>query len=461
MAWIEDLDQAITARAKKDSIAIFDGKNQHSWVELKSLIQKTQEKFQEVGIKPGDCVFLKMEEFSFHVISSFLALCLQKCVIVPVRVPKEDTDRIEKLSGQIIPKNIIEIYNGKVEILPYQGEPESNHMGDSAANLVDQLSGAGIVFASSGTTGTPKLILQDVNKLFNRYKIRPRCGRNKSALLLLSDHIGGINTLMANMASGSASVVIEDRSASAVAHEIEDKRITTLPASPSFLRLLLNHSKSANIDLSSLKLITYGSERMPRALLDELHSSFANIKFIQTYGSTELGIVETTDAEDNYFQLNLNSDMYRVEDGELRISKPESFIGYIGLKQENTPWLKTGDIVDQTPEGAITVVARKDDIINVGGEKVYPVEVEQALLQCRHVDDAMVYGETNPLAGQIVCAQVVCSKPEMTGSQLQSSVFEDLRGKLDSFKIPVKVQIVKSLALNDRLKRTKTQGTGT
>jgi acyl-CoA synthetase (AMP-forming)/AMP-acid ligase II len=115
--------------------------------------------------------------------------------------------------------------------------------------------------------------------------------------------------------------------------------------------------------------------------------------------------------------------------------------------------MNTGDMVEVEGE-FIRILGRKSEIINVGGQKVYPSEVESVLLQMNNVKDAVVYGEANPITGNIVAARINLFEPE-EARDFRKRMHAFCREKLASFKIPVKVEISDQNTYNQRYKRMR------
>ena len=104
---------------------------------------------------------------------------------------------------------------------------------------------------------------------------------------------GGVNTLFYTLSNSGMSVVPRDRSPDGVCQSIEEHRVELLPTSPTFLNLLLLSSASTRYDISSLRLVTYGTEPMPERTLARLSAAFPHGELLQTYGSTEFGILRS------------------------------------------------------------------------------------------------------------------------------------------------------------------------
>jgi acyl-CoA synthetase (AMP-forming)/AMP-acid ligase II len=145
----------------------------------------------------------------------------------------------------------------------------------------------------------------------------------------------------------------------------------------------------------------------------------------------------------------------RVEDGILHIKSDSAMLGYLNAISPFTSdgWFITGDAVEVNGE-FFRILGRKSEIINVGGEKVFPQEVENVILQIKGVIDVIVYGESNPLTGKIVCAKL-----KYEGDKLKSDISRDVksycRKNLESFKVPVKIEIVDITFESDRFKKSR------
>lgn len=116
-------------------------------------------------------------------------------------------------------------------------------------------------------------------------------------------------------------------------------------------------------------------------------------------------------------------------------------------------WFNTQDqvIIDGN---YIKILGRKSEIINVGGQKVYPAEIEEVLLQLSGVKDVAVKGEPFPFIGNIVVAKVNLLEQESITS-LRSRIYEFCKDKLESYKIPMKIEIVDNELFNNRFKKIK------
>jgi long-chain acyl-CoA synthetase len=314
---------------------------------------------------------------------------------------------------------------------------------------------AGLVLFTSGTTGEPKAALHSFPRLLEKY--RPRRPARRTLTFLLLDHIGGINTLFHVLSNGGSIVTVRQRSPDAICAAIERHRVELLPTTPTFLNLLLLSEALGRHDLSSLNQITYGTEPMPASTLERVHALLPLVRLSQTYGLSELGILRarSTASDSLWVELGGEGVETEVRDGILWIRSPSAMLGYLNAPSpfDAEGWFNTQDEVE-IDGSAFRIRGRRSEIINVGGEKVYPAEVESVLLELSNVRDVAVRGQPNPITGQIVVARVNLTEPESLDS-LRRRIREHCRAHLSPFKIPARVEIAAEDQFSSRFKKTR------
>ncbi len=315
---------------------------------------------------------------------------------------------------------------------------------------------AGLVLFSSGTSGAPKAMVQDFTALLATYAERRPHGLPVIALLGF-DHIGGLNTLFGGLASGAPIIVPASNAPEVVAEAISRHHVAILPASPTFLNLLLVSGAAAARDLSSLRVITYGTEPMPESLLARLKEAFPRVRFIQTFGTSETGITRTGSPETGSTFLRFEDPNleWKVVADELWLRSSTQIAGYLNASNERFTadgWFRTGDKVEQGPGGTLRILGRMGEMINVGGEKLMPAEVESVILGISGVTDCRVRGEPHPLTGQTVVVDVVTSVADHEA--LRSAIRTACRERLARHKIPTRVTFVSSVS-GERMKKTR------
>jgi long-chain acyl-CoA synthetase len=416
--------------------------------ELRELCRHWAEELEREGIAPGAVVGLE-GEFSPNAIALLLALVERAAVVVPQsNVSRSGRERKDEIA--------------EVEAYFYVDEHDRvrfERTGRTASHeLYDELrrrGNPGLVLFSSGTSGDPKAAVHDFTFLLEKFQVRRPA--MTTLTFLLFDHWGGLNTMLHALSNGGTVVTGSDRSPEGVCELVEAHGVELLPATPTFLNLLLLSGAHREHDLSSLRVITYGAEPMPQTTLERLREAFGDLRLQQTYGLIEVGVLRSKSREDGSLWVKLGGEGYetRVVDGILQIKTRSTILGYLNAPTPITPdgWFVTGDAVEQDGEW-FRILGRKSELINVGGEKVYPAEVESVIQAMGDVEEATVYGERNPLTGQIVCAKVKTSVPVEPG-EFAVRVRSHCGERLERFKVPVKVQVVEQPQFGERFKKIR------
>ncbi len=313
----------------------------------------------------------------------------------------------------------------------------------------------GLVLFTSGSSGEPKGALHDFSKLLSKFDLARKSLRTINFLLF--DHWGGLNTLFHILSNGGTVVVLENRNPDYVCELIEKHKVELLPTSPTFLNMLILSRAYERRSLESLKLITYGSEPMPENLLSHLNRLFPEIKFQQTYGLIELGVMRSQSENNSSLWVKIGGEGYetRIVDNLLEIKSDSAMLGYLNAPSPFTEdgWFKTGDAVEVRGD-YLKILGRKSELINVGGEKVFPQEVENLIMSIEHVLDVVVYGEKHPFTGNIVCAKVVLDNT-VDGKEHIQKIKSYCRQNLEPFKVPVKISVADSPLYSSRLKKNR------
>ena len=391
-------------------------------------------------------------DYSFESIALFLALLENKNIIVPI-TSIADREVEDKLKESFADQRI-ELSDEGPRIVALENK-ESKHQ---LIKNLQQEEAAGLVLFTSGSTGKPKALIHNLDKLLEVYKNKKQ--RDLVILLfLMFDHIGGLNTLLTALAAGFTAIIPEERDAEHIACLIEKHKVTLLPTTPTFLNLMLISEIHKRYNLRSLRMITYGTEIMPEKLLKKLRSTFHRVKFLQTFGTSETGIARTISGSQDSTVLKIDdpNTEYKIVDGELWLKSRTQMLGYLNYDTDSVMqdhWYRTGDLVEQTGDGFIRIIGRTKEIINVGGQKVLPAEVESVLHQLPEIVDCMVYGEANAILGQIVTADIVV-KEANEGDVMRNRIKKFCADMLDGYKIPVRINIVDQINITERFKKVR------
>ncbi len=403
------------------------------------------------NIPPGSVAGAVMD-YSFLSIALFLAMSLNHNIIIPL---SKDAGQKHKdfmkigMAGYLIEMD----GNGKLIISQCPANfPDNEHY-----KYLKVKNHSGLVLFSSGSSGPPKGIVHDLNRLVKAYE---KPGKSLRTLIFLQmDHIGGINTLLYNLRNQGVIVIPNSRMPEDICRCIADHGVELLPTSPTFLNLLLLSETFSNHDLSCLKMVTYGTEPMPEGTLKRLKQIFPKIRFKQTYGLSETGILKTKSRDDDSLWVKVGGKGFdvKVKDGKLWIRSGYSMLGYLNAENpfEEDGYINTGDMVETQGEW-IKILGRESELINVGGNKVFPAEIESVLQKMPEIGDVVVFGKPNPITGQMVAALV---KPcvETSVSELKKKIRRFCKSRLESYKIPVKIKLTRENLYSDRFKKKRTQ----
>ncbi|MEW1912646.1 AMP-binding protein [Kitasatospora sp. NPDC085895] len=313
----------------------------------------------------------------------------------------------------------------------------------------------GLVLFSSGTTGRSKATVLDFSRILAKYGEPTRPARTLAFLNL--DHIGGINTLLHTLSQGGTLVTVAERTADTVCAAVAAHRVQVLPTTPTFLNMLLISGAYQRHDVSALRLITYGTEPMPLRTLQALKKALPAVRFKQTYGLSELGIMPTKSKSDDSLWVKLGGEGFdhRIVDGVLWIRSDMAMLGYLNAPApfDAEGYFNTQDAVETDGE-YVRILGRKSEIINVAGEKVYPSEVENVLLEIPGIAEATVSGRPSHVTGMVVKATVKLAAPAERADVVRA-VREHCGRRLEAFKVPVVVEISDADQHSDRFKKIR------
>ncbi len=393
-------------------------------------------------------VVVILGDYSFYNLALFFALYENKNIIVPI------TSNIKKVQDDFIEESFCKtiIKTDDKNILIQDLKTTSSH------TMIDNLrekNSSGLILFSSGSTGKPKAMVHNLDTLIDSFKDKKEKSMNMLVFLMF-DHIGGLNTVFNALCMGACLIIPKIKDAKTICELIEKYKIMVLPSSPTFLNLILISEEYKNYDLSSLRMITYGTETMPQSLLLKLKEVFPKVKFLQTFGTSETGISTTSSKSSNSLFMKLEdiNGEYKIVENELWLRSKTQVLGYLNASMDSFTsdgWFKTGDLVEVDGE-YIKIIGRAKEVINVGGQKVLPAEVESIILEMEEISDCMVYGEKNAITGQTVVCDVVLNK-NIENIKKRVRVF--CKDRLDAYKIPTKVNVVDKTNFSDRFKKIR------
>ena len=439
-------------RDNADKIAIIDDGKSYTYGELlEGILDLSSTTLKDIKNK----VVAIIGGYSFYNIALFLALYENKNIIVPL-VECNETALKESMADIKINAGILEFPNLEFPNLEFPNLEflETNDKKHAIIENLFRQNHAGLVLFSSGSTGKPKAMIHDLDTLISSFEAKkPR--KLNMLLFLLFDHIGGINTLLNILATLSTAIIPRQRNSDEICALIEKYKVSVLPSNPTFLNLILMSNAYKKYDLSSLKMITYGTEAMSESLLARLKATFKKVKFLQTFGTSETGILNTSSKSSGSTYIKLNDAEYKIVNGELWIKSKTQILGYLNADMSafEDGWFKTGDLVLRDAE-YLKIVGRLKELINIGGKKALPSEIESVIMELENIADCVVYAEQNAITGQSVSCDVVL-KSDMAKDELKKLIRSTCASKLERYKIPSKINVVEKIAFTNRFKKVR------
>ncbi len=432
-----------------NQVAFASGDRLVTYRELLEMINECARRLRAQGVVSGEIVAV-VGDFSPEALALMLALALRGVTAIPLtRNSVIEIDTALAVSGCHWVAEFDQ-ENREADIRRHYVVVSSGLMSDF---LKSQR--AGLVFYSSGSSGSPKAILHDFERVAAKFRVQRKPAVAIAFLML--DHFGGINTLLAISSCLGTVVTVKDRSIESVCEAVQRHRVELLPATPSFLTLLMASGSHRRFDLSSLRRITYGTEVMPKSTLERLRKAFPAVELQQTYGLSEVGVLRSKSRDDGSLWVRIGGGGFetKVVDDVLWVRSEYAMLGYLNApsKFDADGWFNTQDRVEVDGE-YFRILGRVTDLINVGGQKVYPAEVEDVILALPNIRDVAVYGESHAMLGQIVVAKVATVETEDLVS-LKTRIRAACREKLTSYKIPAKVVLADGFFHSARHKKLR------
>ena len=302
-----------------------------------------------------------------------------------------------------------------------------------------QNSNSEITIFTSGTTGQPKKVVHSIATLTRSVRIGDRYKRQIWAYAYNPTHMAGLQVFFQAFENQNTLVNVFNQSREYVYQQIYEKGITHISATPTFYRLLLPYEKT----YKSVIRVTLGGEKSDQHLYDSIMKISPNAKINNVYASTEAGSLFAAKG-DNFQIPEAIKDKFKVLDDELLIHK--SLLGSSDSFKFTDDYYYSGDLIEWVDEsqGLFRFKSRKNELINVGGYKVNPGEVEVAIQDIEGVRQAMVYGKANSILGNVLCADVVLEP----GSELKElDIKKVLSSQLQDFKVPRRIKFVEKISL--------------
>lgn len=322
----------------------------------------------------------------------------------------------------------------------------------------------GWVLLTSGTSGRPKMVVHTLAALVGAIEAAFAGGPVTWATFYDIRRYGGLQIFLRAILGGGP-LVLSSQGEALGDHlrRLGTAGVTAISGTPShWRRVLMSHER----DAISPRTIRLSGEIADQLVLDGLRGAYPDAAIGHAYASTEAGVGFAVDDGLEGFPAALvetpNAGLeMKVIDGSLLIRSRRAASRYIGADSppllDSDGFVDTGDLVER--RGArYHFVGRRGGIINVGGLKVNPEEVEAALNAHEAVRMSLVRARKNPLTGAIVVADVVLTAPVAGDESLKHDILEMCRDRLERHKVPAMIRFVEDLALTPGGKLSRANG---
>ncbi|MGI9535056.1 MAG: class I adenylate-forming enzyme family protein, partial [Thermodesulfobacteriota bacterium] len=428
------------------------------------------------GVKKGDRVSLYLPN-SVELAAAFFSVTNLGAICVPVNHKYKSNElknyvvqsgsefllTSEKLHKEVVKNNLgikIIIVKGK------NADWSVSEVGNDTErkNIKHSELDNAIYLFSTGSTGVPKCVArhhQNLVALADNHTGTVGWDNTDRILFVIPlSHTYAFGNYISSVKVGATIYLLEDFNRKNVCEMLVNEKITVFPAVPFMLDMLSSYKSAENKDYSSLKHVISAGAPLVEKVAERFNDVFS-VYPRQLYGSSETGVISINMADDirlrnqsvgrpvNSVVVNIVDDKGEIcgdnELGELIVSSPSMTPGYLNLVEETKKVFKkgfyyTGDLGLIDNEGYIYIKGRKKLFINISGQKIDPVEVENTLLSHSAILEVAVTGRKLESGNEVVAAYIV------SGTKLNSSdIIEFCRGKISDIKIPSSINFVKSL----------------
>lgn len=423
--------------AKNSDPALQDLQRQINYNELHQEVHAVIQKISPIQAR--DVVWLECRN-NIETITFILALWQIGACVVPVDTNLGQTEK-DYLYKEIPPQFIL----GTTET-------SSLHQYKITTQKNPDILDAHLVQLSSGSTGIPKIMLISLNALiFRSQSNRDHLKLTTSDKTLCSvplSHSHGLDCLSLPTLFAGGFLLLTDPATSfpyRILEWIEKHKITFFSSLPQMYNYFNQAAEQKSYDLSSLRHAFCGSAALSENTAITFHQKF-NLHLKQGYGLAEIGVicVNLRTEKQKYHSIGEpipGINWFLEDDGELCVQSKSLFSGYYKNAAETElritkGHLKTEDLMVIDDEGFFYITGRKNDVINVMGQKVYPKEIEQLMVQFPEIKECCVTSKEDAARGQTPVLHLISQKDDLDHAAFEQNLIQTLSQKIEDYKIP-------------------------
>src|SRR5881628_3891525 len=489
---------AARAAAHPDRIAIVDRGRRVTYRELRTRVDRVAAGFAALGIGPGDVVTIQMPNWAEF---AYVFFALERLGAVANQIGSDfrsrEVEYILRFSESrafVCPASFksFDYVKMSAELRPglpdlkavcVLGSPATGGAAPGLVSLDSMVENAGAAAPpgagqraddvmrmafTSGTTGNPKGVIHSHNTTLSTCRTLNADMRvTEDEVFLVYLPLGlnwGYLTLVQAMMAGARTMLLDQFSARAALELIERERVTYIPTAPASIIAMLNEPELGRFDLSSLRVVITGGASCPVETIREFRTRMRG-HLIELYGMLETGFHTYTRFSDNPeavtgtvgtvssgLGLRLIDEAERDvpvgAEGEIAAEGPSVHLGYHKNPQANAElftadgWFRTGDLGQFDPAGNVRIVGRLKEMINRGGKKFFPREIEEILYTHPKILHAAIVGVPDPRLGERNC---LCVIPRPGPRPGLAELVAFLRNDVATYKLPEMIEIFAQL----------------
>ena len=499
----EMLDDAVAKFGPREAV-VDDSGTRYTYDDLGRLSDRLALQLLELGLEPKDRILVQLLNVSdfvvfyfasakagvipvmalpqhrLHEMGFFAELTQARAYALPSRVKGYDYTELAEQVRQKVPsvqKVLVhgdDVPAGYISLKRLLADPIEERVSKTRLQQVrpdpDEVA---LFLLSGGTTGLPKLI----PRTHNDYIYNSKCNtgfvsfedETYLALLPIEHNYPIVCGLQPILMKGGKFVLCQSADVDHVMGLIERERVGILPGVPSLFIRFINHPNFRKYDLSSLKVLISGAQKLQPDLKPKIEEAF-NAKVQEAFGMAEglITLSRLTDPLEVRYQTvgfpvspadeiaivdDEGRDVLDGEIGELICRGPYTLRGYYKAPEHNQKafnnegFYLTGDLMRRGPGGGLVVEGRRKDMINRGGEHLSAEEIENLILTHPAVHNAAVIGMPDPDMGERICAYVI-ARPGQTMALPELCSFL-LAKNIAKFKLPERLELVGEFPLTN------------
>lgn len=322
---------------------------------------------------------------------------------------------------------------------------------DEVIQRIKEIDQGYITLYTSGTTGRPKKVTHTFHTLTRNVKMHKKFENDVWAFAYNPTHMAGLQVFFQAFLNQNTLVYSFGETMKRVSELLEEYEVTNISATATFYRNVLPYLQGNTF--SKVQRVTFGGEKFDLVLEDKLKAVFPNAKIRNIYASTEAGSLFT--AQGDTFEINEEQQQWVEITAEQELCIHRSLLGHSSSLLLEEDWFHTGDLVEMIDETHFKFLSRQSDMINVGGYKVNPIEVENLLVQVPGVIDIVVKSKKNSVTGELLVADVI-KRNDADEKELKKEIKQFASTHLQQWKVPRIIKFVDELPSTRTGKKVRT-----